>query len=105
MLASTPALQFRFAHWERHKTRMRTMAAGAEVELSSGEVLRCRAVVGADGTKSRIAGMLGLKRASYAGEVYFRCPLRLLALLCCVFLVPTACFAPTGFSRAKTTVS
>ena len=49
--------------------------AGAEVELSSGEVLRCRAVVGADGTKSRIAAGLGLKRASYAGEVYFRwCP-------------------------------
>lgn len=42
------------------------------MELSSGEVLRCRAVVGADGTKSRIASMLGLKRASYAGEVYFR---------------------------------
>ena len=49
--------------------------AGAEVELSSREVLRCRAVVGADGTKSRIAAALGLKRASYAGEVYFRwCP-------------------------------
>ena len=48
-------------------------AAGAEVELTNGEVLACRAVVGADGTKSRMASVLGLRPASYAGEVYFRC--------------------------------
>ena len=48
------------------------MSAGAEVELSSGERLRCKAVVGADGVKSRIAAKLGLKPATYAGEVYYR---------------------------------
>ncbi|BDA50264.1 Monooxygenase 2 [Coccomyxa sp. Obi] len=45
---------------------------GAEVELSSGERLRCKAVIGCDGVKSRIAAFLGLKPASYAGEVYYR---------------------------------
>ena len=48
------------------------MPAGAEVELSSGERLRCKAVVGADGVKSRIAAKFGLKPATYAGEVYYR---------------------------------
>ena len=48
------------------------LPAGAEVELSSGERLRCKAVVGADGVKSRIAAKLGLKPATYAGEVYYR---------------------------------
>lgn len=43
------------------------------MELSSGVRLRCRAVVGADGTKSRIGRMLGVGRAAYAGEVYYRC--------------------------------
>ena len=47
-------------------------AAGAVVELSSGERLPCKAVVGCDGVKSRIAASLGLKPASYAGEVYYR---------------------------------
>ena len=42
------------------------------MELSSGERLRCKAVVGADGVKSRIAAKLGLKPATYAGEVYYR---------------------------------
>ncbi|CAL8465230.1 g4765 [Coccomyxa elongata] len=45
---------------------------GAEVELSSGEWLQCKAVIGCDGVKSRIAAFLGLKPASYAGEVYYR---------------------------------
>ncbi|EIE23272.1 FAD/NAD(P)-binding domain-containing protein, partial [Coccomyxa subellipsoidea C-169] len=45
---------------------------GAEVELATGERLRCKAVVGADGVKSRIAAKLGLKPATYAGEVYYR---------------------------------
>ena len=42
------------------------------VELTSGERLPCKAVVGCDGVKSRIAASLGLKPASYAGEVYYR---------------------------------
>ena len=46
---------------------------GAEVELSTGEWLQCKAVVGCDGVKSLIAAFLGLKPASYAGEVYYRC--------------------------------
>ncbi|CAL8465231.1 g4766 [Coccomyxa elongata] len=46
--------------------------SGAVVELSSGERLPCKAVVGCDGVKSRIAASLGLKPASYAGEVYYR---------------------------------
>ena len=46
--------------------------SGAEVELASGERLGCRAVVGADGVKSRVTAMLGLPPVRYAGEVYFR---------------------------------
>lgn len=42
------------------------------MELSSGERLPCKAVVGCDGVKSRIAASLGLKPARYAGEVYYR---------------------------------
>ncbi|CAK0786834.1 hypothetical protein CVIRNUC_010048 [Coccomyxa viridis] len=45
---------------------------GAEVELSDRTRLRCKAVVAADGTKSRVAAKLGLKPAAYAGEVYYR---------------------------------
>lgn len=46
--------------------------AGAEVELSDGRRLRCKAVVAADGAKSWVAAKLGLKPAAYAGEVYYR---------------------------------
>ncbi|BDA50263.1 FAD-dependent urate hydroxylase [Coccomyxa sp. Obi] len=46
--------------------------SGAVVELSNGERLPCKAVVGCDGVKSRIAASLGLKPACYAGEVYYR---------------------------------
>ncbi len=45
---------------------------GAEVELSNGKRLRCKAVVAADGAKSRVAATLGMKPAAYAGEVYYR---------------------------------
>lgn len=42
------------------------------MELSDGRRLRCKAVIAADGVKSRVAAKLGLKPAAYAGEVYYR---------------------------------
>ena len=48
------------------------VVTGAEVELSDGRRLRCKAVVAADGAKSWVAAKLGLKPAAYAGEVYYR---------------------------------
>lgn len=46
--------------------------AGAVVELADGRHLPCRAVVGCDGVRSRIARSLGLPPPLYAGEVYYR---------------------------------
>ena len=42
------------------------------MELSDGRRLRCKAVIAADGVKSKVAAKLGLKPAKYAGEVYYR---------------------------------
>jgi 2-polyprenyl-6-methoxyphenol hydroxylase-like FAD-dependent oxidoreductase len=70
---SQPA-QALHARWLRILVNGMQCAAGAEVELSSGERLRCRAVVGAEGIKSRVGAAMGsrLAPARYAGEVYYR---------------------------------
>jgi 2-polyprenyl-6-methoxyphenol hydroxylase-like FAD-dependent oxidoreductase len=55
-----------------HFPTMRLICAGAVVELADGRQIPCRAVVGCDGVRSRIAAQLGLPPALYAGEVYYR---------------------------------
>ncbi len=65
-------------------SRFAFSVTGAEVELATGERLRCKAVIGADGVKSRIAAKLGVKPATYAGEVYYRWDCSLQSLLPCM---------------------
>lgn len=50
------------------------VAEGAKpaVRLLSGEALRCRAVIGADGVRSKVAAALGLGPANFAGMTAHR---------------------------------
>ena len=59
------------------------MQAGAVAELESGEQLRARAVVGADGVHSSIGAALGIPTANYTGYAAFRCA-QLWSLLPCL---------------------
>ncbi len=47
-------------------------AAGAHVTLDDGRVLRARAVIGADGSRSVVGHALGVPPATYAGYVAYR---------------------------------
>ena len=75
---------------------------GASVTLDDGQVLRARAVIGADGVRSVVGRALSIPAPNYAGYIAYRCAactahVSLLtytaaqvgqaqrALLCCVF--------------------
>ena len=58
-------------HW-RWRASSNAICAGPSVTLHSGETLRCRVVVGADGVRSAVAQSLGVPPPNYAGYVSYR---------------------------------
>jgi 2-polyprenyl-6-methoxyphenol hydroxylase-like FAD-dependent oxidoreductase len=48
------------------------MAAGTSVTLHNGETVRGKVLVGADGTRSKVAAALNLAPPSYAGYSAYR---------------------------------
>ena len=51
---------------------MSLCSSGATVKLEDGELLRARAIVGADGARSRVASSIGTPSPRYAGYTAYR---------------------------------
>lgn len=48
-------------------------STGASVTLDDGQVLRARAVIGADGVRSVVGRSLSIPAPNYAGYIAYRC--------------------------------
>lgn len=72
-LHSINAAVWRLYYYTRHVEAYGPVLTGASVTLDDGQVLRARAVIGADGVRSVVGRSLSIPAPNYAGYIAYRC--------------------------------